>query len=513
MFSATCYIHRRNLLKKRLNKGIALFIGHDESPINFADNCYPFRQDSTFVYFWGHNRPGLTAVMDLDTGDDFLFGQDATLDDLVWSGRSPSLSDMAEAIGLLPSATGSINRLDSFIQKAKKSGRPIHFLPPYRPETCLKLNRWVGFNPDHKRPHPVNARFTALPDTPLNAPYDTPFNIRQTDSHAHTSDSSAPSSSNAGHSPWPSLEMVKAVISQREIKSEDEIKEIEQAVEMSVDMHIAAIQNARPGMLEAEITAQVLHIATKANLRPSFTPIATTRGEILHNHDYSHRLKKGGLFLLDAGCESPMGYAGDLSTTFPIDNRLTTRQKEIYEITLNAHNAALSSLAPGKPFMDIHLCACRHIAEGLKSMGLMKGDVDEAISQGAHALFFPCGTGHMMGLDVHDMEDLGEAYVGYDGIPKNKQFGLKSLRLAKALKPGFVVTIEPGIYFIPALIDQWHGEKRCVDFINYDKVEAYKDFGGIRNEEDVLITDAGYRILGKKKPKTVEEIEALRCQK
>ena len=478
MFNPEIYTHRRSILRDTLKSGIALFIGHDESPINFADNCYPFRQDSSFLYFWGHNKPGLTGVMDLDSGKDVLFGSDATIDDHIWSGERPSLSEMAQEIGLPPWATGSVHELQHYITKIEQGNRPIHFLPPYRSEICLKLGRWFGLKPQH----------ATVPKEQMAQPFAT---------------SQTPGL-------FPSMEMVRAVIAQREIKCEDEIRQIEQAVDMSVDMHIAAIKGARPGMLESEITAQVLHIAIQANLRPSFTPIATTRGEILHNHYYGNRLNEGDLFLLDAGCESPMGYAGDLSSTFPIGNRFTTRQKEIYEITLNAHNAALSSLAPDKPFMDIHLSACRHITEGLKSIGLMKGNVDEAISQGAHALFFPCGTGHMMGLDVHDMENLGEQYVGYDGVSKSTQFGLKSLRLAKALKPGFVVTIEPGIYFIPALIDQWRGEKRCVDFINYDKVETYKDFGGIRNEEDILITDTGYRVLGKKKPKEMEEIEALR---
>lgn len=491
MFTPEIYQNRRSRLKSALNHGIALFIGHGNSPINFADNCYPFRQDSNFLYFWGHGTPGLSAIMDLDSGEDFLFGRDTTMDDLIWSGGGTSLNEMAETIGLSSSAALPLDRIESVVQKAWKMGRPIHFLPPYRPETILRLQRLAGFNPDSPTSGNLN------PDNPDNQ-----NNPNKQNNLKHRSSPCA--------SPSPSQEMIKAVISLREIKNDEEIDEIVKAVDLSVEMHIAAIQAARPGMMESDIAAQVLSIAAKANLRPSFIPIATTRGEILHNHDYSHPLKSGGLFLLDAGCESPMGYAGDLSSTFPIDTRFTERQKEIYQITLDAHNTALASLAPNIPFMEIHLMACRKIVEGLKSIGLMKGDTEEAVSQGAHALFFPCGTGHMMGLDVHDMEDLGEQYVGYDGIPKSTRFGLKSLRLAKPLKPGFVLTIEPGIYFIPALIDQWKSEKRCADFINYAKVETFKDFGGIRNEEDVLITNSGYRILGKEKPKSVEEIEGLR---
>jgi Xaa-Pro aminopeptidase len=306
------------------------------------------------------------------------------------------------------------------------------------------------------------------------------------------------------------VELVQAVVDLRNIKSDDEVKEIEKAVDVSVDMHVAAMKMARPGMKESELAAAVQQVAVAAGGQISFPIIMTINGQTLHNHYHGNTIKSGDMVLCDCGAETALNYSGDLSSTFPVDPTFTARQKEVYEITLRSHDAALKMLAPGVPFRDVHLAACREIVVGLSEMGLMKGNPDEAVAAGAHAMFFPCGTGHMMGMDVHDMEDLGEVYVGYAGEPKSTVFGLKSLRLARPLEPGFVVTIEPGIYFIPELIDMWKAEGKFTQFFNYDKIEAYKNFSGIRNEEDVLITKDGYRVLGKRKPKTIAEVEALR---
>ncbi len=304
------------------------------------------------------------------------------------------------------------------------------------------------------------------------------------------------------------MPFIRAVVEQRSIKSPEEVAEIEKAVDISVEMHLTALRLVRPGMTEARIAAAVHQVALASGGDLSFPIIATVHGEVLHQHAQTATLKSGGMFLLDAGAETARHYAGDLSTTMPVDGRFTERQKEICRIALAAHETAKATLKPGVPHLDVHLAACRMIAEGLKDLGLMKGDLDEAVRRGAHALFFPCGEGHMMGLDVHDMEDLGEVYVGYEGRPKSTQFGLKSLRLARPLRPGFVVTVEPGIYFIPQLIDQWRAENRFPEHIDYDRVETYKGFGGLRNEEDLLIIGDGHRVLGRKKPLTIEEIES-----
>lgn len=458
MFDKSLYVMRRDELKTQVGSGLVLFLGNEESPMNYADNAYRFRQDSTFLYFFGLDDAGLAAVVDLDEGKDTIFGNDLTVEDFVWTGPQPSLREKAAKVGV--ERTETLSRLAELLARARAQGRRIHFLPPYRAENKLKLQEWLGARPDRAR------------------------------SEA-------------------SIELIKAVVDQRSVKSPEEIAEIEKAVDVTVDMHVAGMRMARPGVTEAAIAAAVHRVALASGGDLSFPIIATVHGEVLHQHAHTGVLRSGGLFLLDAGAETARHYAGDLSSTVPVDPKFTERQKEIYRITLAAHEAAKSSLKPGTKHLEAHLAACRKIGEGLKGLGLMKGDTEEAVRRGAHALFFPCGEGHMMGLDVHDMEDLGEVYVGYEGQPKSTQFGLKSLRLARPLQPGFVVTIEPGIYFNPHLIDKWRAEKKFPEFLDYDSIEAYKGFGGIRNEEDAVIIANGHRILGKKKPLTIEEVESV----
>ena len=440
----------------RIDSGIALFMGNDESPMNYADNTYHFRQDSSFLYYFGLNTAGLTGIVDFDEGKDYIFGNDLTVEDFVWMGYQPSLKEQAQKVGI--ENTGSIPDLEKFLKEAVAKGREIHLVPQYRAENKIKLFNWLGIK------------------------------LNETQNAA-------------------SVELIKAVVAQREIKSDEELLEIEKAVNTSVDMHVAAMQMVQPGIMESEIAAKVLEIAVKAGGNISFPIIATIHGETLHNHYHGNQLKDGDMLLLDCGAETALGYAGDLSSTMPVSATFTERQKEIYNIVLASHNASIEMLTPGLPFKNIYYESCRVIVEGLKDLGLMKGNAEEAVQLGAHAMFFPCGLGHQMGLDIHDMENLGEVYVGYDGKPKSTQFGIKSLRLAKPLVPGLVLTIEPGIYLVPSLIDMWRAEKRFADFINYDKLEAYKDFGGIRNEENFVITADGYRLIGKQKPKTIEDVE------
>jgi len=456
MFKAQTYLNRRHNLRMRIDSGIALFMGNDESPMNYADNTYHFRQDSSFLYYFGLNTAGLTGIVDVDEGKDYIFGNDLTVEDFVWMGYQPSLKEQAQKVGI--ENTGSIPDLEKFLKEAVAKGREIHLVPQYRAENKIKLFNWLGIK------------------------------LNETQNAA-------------------SVELIKAVVAQREIKSDEELLEIEKAVNTSVDMHEAAMQMVQPGIMESEITAKVLEIAVKAGGNISFPIIATIHGETLHNHYHGNQLKDGDMLLLDCGAETALGYAGDLSSTMPVAATFSERQKEIYNIVLASHNASIEMLTPGLPFKNIYYESCRVIVEGLKDLDLMKGNAEEAVQLGAHAMFFPCGVGHQMGLDVHDMENLGEVYVGYDGKPKSTQFGIKSLRLAKPLVPGLVLTIEPGIYLVPSLIDMWRAEKRFADFINYDKLEAYKDFGGIRNEENFVITADGYRLIGKQKPKTIEDVE------
>lgn len=459
MFNKQIYINRRRVLKNNISTGILLFIGNDESPMNYADNPYHFRQDSTFLYYFGLNLPGLSALIDIDNDYEIVFGNDLTIDAIVWTGKKPTIKEQAQGAGI--TKTDACTGLFKYLNEAKQKGRTVHFLPPYRAEHQIKLLDWLAIHP--------------------------------TLSHEYVS-----------------VDFIKAVAKQRIYKSDEEVDEIEKAVNISVDMHTAAIKIAKPGMTEAQIAAEVHKVALAEGGNISFPIILTKNGQTLHNHYHGNTINKGDLVLCDAGAETKNGYAGDLSSTFPVSKSFTQKQKDIYEIALAAHNLAIEKLSPEVTFKDIHLQASSIIADGLKQLGILRGNISDIVEKGVHAMFFPCGTGHMLGLDVHDMENLGEVYVGYDGKPKSTQFGMKSLRLARKLEPGFVVTIEPGIYFIPELIDLWQSKQKFTAFINYEKINEYRSFGGIRNEEDVLITQTSAKVLGKPKPKTIDEIESLR---
>ena len=457
MFSKEIYIKRREKLRESVGSGLILLLGNDESPMNYADNGYHFRQDSTFLYFFGLNKPGFAAIIDCDGEENTIYGNDLTVEDFVWMGSQPPIAEQAKLAGV--TKTGDIASLVVLLEEAKTHGRKIHFLPPYRSENKIKLFEWLGIQPNEAK-----ARA--------------------------------------------SVSLILGVVNQRNYKSAEEIAEIRRACDTSVDMHTLAMRMANPGVSEARIAAAVHEVALSAGGQISFPIIATINGQTLHNHHHGNILKDGDLFLLDAGAETAMGYAGDLSSTVPVNGKFTSRQRDIYSICLDSHNTSISMLKPGVHFREVYFESARVIVRGLKDLGLMKGNVDDAIENGAHALFFPCGLGHMMGLDVHDMEDLGEVFVGYAGEPKSTQFGLKSLRLGRKLEPGFVFTIEPGIYFIPELIDSWKATNQNGDYFNFDKVNEFRSFGGLRNEEDFLITDSGCELLGKPKPKSIEDVEA-----
>ena len=457
MFTKETYINRREQLKKTVASGILLFLGNDECGMNYADNTYSFRQDSTFLYFFGLSYAGLSAIIDIDNDKEIIFGDELTIDDIVWMGTQPTLKEKSERVGVL--CTQSSKSIESYLKDALNKGQQIHFLPTYRAEHKLKLMGWLGYMPA--------AQEASVP-------------------------------------------FIRAVVNQRNYKSAEEIVEIEKACNTTADMHIKAMQILCAGMKESQIAGALADVALSAGGNLSFPTIATINGQTLHNHYHGNIVKTGDMLLLDAGAETAMGYAGDMSSTIPVDKKFTSRQKDVYDIQVASHLAAVEALRPGIPFKDVYELSSKVIVEGMKSLGLMKGNADDAVREGAHAMFFQCGLGHMMGLDVHDMENLGEVFVGYDGEPKSTQFGRKSLRLGRKLESGFVLTIEPGVYFIPELMDLWKGEKKFTEFINYDKLETYKDFGGIRNEEDYLITEDGARRLGKKIPLTTDEVEALR---
>lgn len=457
MFSKEVYLNRRNNLKKYFDSGILLFLGNTELPMNYPANTYRFRQDSSFLYFFGLNIPNLAGVIDLDEGTDIVFGNDVDIEDIIWTGPLPSLQENASKAGI--TKTEVFANLSKYIESAIHKGRKIHFLPPYRAENKILLSELIN---------------VATQRVKENA----------------------------------SSQLIKAVILLREIKGIEEIEHIDSIMDIGYEMHVTAMKLAVAGTFEREIAGKIEGIALSHGGTVSFPVILSKRGEILHNHNHENLLAMFDLLLCDAGFESSMGYATDNTRTFPVGGKFTHTQKDIYEIVLAANNKATSLTKPDITYQSVHLEVAKTIAQGLVDVGLMKGNVESIVEAGAHAMFFPHGLGHMMGLDVHDMEDLGENFVGYgEEVKRIKQFGTEYLRLGKKLKPGFVLTNEPGIYFIPALIDKWRGEGLHKDFINYNKVEEYKKFGGIRLEDDLLVTDNGCRLLGNKRiPITPDEL-------
>lgn len=458
MFGKDTYVGRRAELKKKMFDGIALFLGNAESPINYADNTYSFRQDSTFLYYFGICQPNLAAVIDFESGEEVIFGDEADIDDIIWTGALPTVADYASQCGI--EKTFPLVKLRDWVENALKKGCKVHYLPPYQADRMIFLSNL--------------------------------FNV---------------GISEVGNAF--SIDLVKAVIDMRSVKSDEEIVEMEMASNIGYEMHVTAMRMCRMVASEREIHSVVDSIPLKYGGQLSFATILSQNGQTLHNHSHDLPLQQGRLLLLDAGAETAMGYASDFTRTFPVSGKFTQRQKEIYQIVLDANERALQLSRPGVTYQSVHLECCKVIASGLKDLGLMKGDVDEAVASGAHALFLPHGLGHMMGLDVHDMENLGQIYVGYNNETRPiEQFGTSSLRMGRKLQPGFVVTDEPGIYFIPELVAKWKREHINEQFINFDKVEKYLDFGGIRIEDDILVTENGARRLGKTRvPATIEDVE------
>ena len=460
MFETSVYKNRRARLKEKVKSGLVLILGNGEAPANYTDNTYKFRQDSSFLYFFGLNQPGFAGVIDIDSGDEYIFGNDVDMDDIIWMGPQPSVKDMAARVGV--SKTAPFARLADCMKTAISQGRRIHFLPPYRFRNMLLLEELLGIRP-------------ALVKN------------------------------------YASLELIKAVVDLRSVKEPCEIEEITKACNIGYEMHTAAMRNCKPGVKEQYIAGLIEGIAASYGSMVSFPVILSQNGETLHNHDHSQILQEGRMMLTDAGAEEVSHYCSDFTRTVPVGGKFLTRQKEVYNIVLAANNKAIEIAKPGVTYQYVHMEVCKVLAQGLKDLGLMKGDVNEAVAAGAHALFMPHGLGHMMGLDVHDMEDLGQIYVGYDDETRPiDQFGTSSLRMGRRLQEGFVITDEPGCYFIPALIDQWRAQGMHKEFLNYDKIETFKDFGGIRLEDDILIIPGGSRFLGDKRtPITVEEVEEI----
>ena len=461
LFSAQKYIDRRNALKKKISSGIVLLPGNTHTPYNYSSNPYPFRQDSSFLYFFGINAPSLIGVIDVDSGKEYLFAPAHTTDDLIWEGPVRSFNLRAQRVGVLN--TDAPEKCEQLITEAQKQNRKIHFLPPYRSEATLWLMQML--------------------------------NLSKNEVKAAASE-----------------QLIKAVITLRTKKDTDEIAEIENTLNaVTFHVHTNAIRMAQPGIKETDIMAMVENIGLTNKARPAYPVICTINGQYLHNESYNNTLKEGQLLLLDAGIESPMHYATDITRTFPVSKQFTQQQKEIYQLTLDMQQTAFSLMKPGVAYSYVHQKVSETLATGLVSLGLMQGSPQEIVEKGAHALFFPHGLGHLMGLDVHDMENLGESYTGYDEQHiRSELFGTQNLRFGKKLLEGITITVEPGIYFIPALIELWQKEKKFDEHINYMNIAPYLHFGGIRIEDNILITNSGNRILGDPIPKTIKDIEDIK---
>jgi Xaa-Pro aminopeptidase len=459
MFKSEVYTRRREELHKKMKSGIALFISNTEAPMNYPDNTYHFRQDSDFLYFFGLDLPGLTGLMDFDSGIDRIFGNDYDMDDIIWMGPQPTVKELAMKCGIADTAPKA--KLEETIKDALSKKRKIHFLPPYRGETKMTLGSLLKENPCQMKT-------------------------------------------------LASVDLIKAVISMRSIKEKVEVDEIEKAVDIAYEMHVTAMKMCKPGVKEQEIFGTIEGIALAKGGGTSFPVILSINGQTLHNHSHGNLLASGKMMVTDAGAETNLHYASDITRTTPVGGKFNQKQKDIYEIVLKANTEAIKATKPGISNRNLHFMACKIIATEMKNLGLMKGDVDEAVAAGAHALFMPHGLGHMMGLDVHDMEALGENFIGYnDEVKRSTQFGTAFLRFALPYKPGHVFTVEPGCYFIPELIEMWKSEGKFKEFINYSKLDAYMSIGGIRIEDNVLITEKGHKVLGKPIPKTISEVESV----
>ncbi|MBQ1973131.1 MAG: aminopeptidase P family protein [Paraprevotella sp.] len=458
LFNKQTYIERREILKKAVGNGLILLFGNNDTPVNYPNNVYKFRQDSSFLYYFGQHREGLVGIIDVDANKEFLIGNDIDIDDIIWTGPVDSVSDLADQVGVANSAP--MSQLQQFINKAKEVGQTIHFLPPYRHDIMIQMSDLLGI-------HPYKLRESA------------------------------------------SLKLIHAVVDQRAVKSSDEIAEIEKACAIGYEMHTTAMRLCRPGVTEQYIAGVISGIASSHGCIVSFPSILSMHGEIMHGYPSPRPLESGRLILCDCGAETNENYCSDHTRTSPINGKFTSRQRDIYSIVEACHDHAMEIAKPGVKWLDVHMSVATLMTERLKELGLMKGNTEDAVRAGAHALFFPHGLGHMMGMDVHDMEGLGQQYVGFDDeVRPSTQFGTNCLRCGRRLQEGWVMTDEPGIYFIPALIDDWKAKGTNKEFLNFDKIETYKDFGGIRLEDDILITADGCRCLGDKIiPYHIDEVE------
>ena len=459
MFSAKTYTSRRAELRTKIGSGLILLPGNQQAPNNYPNNAYYYRQDSTFLYYFGLNIPSLVGLLDADTGEEMLFGDDFTVEDIIWMGPQPTLHELGAQVGV--AKTYPLAELEKQLRDAVRQGRRVHYLPPYRGETKLHLSELLGIVP--ARLHDCK-----------------------------------------------SVDLMFAVAEMREVKSAEELEELERAFHIGYAMHTLAMKMCRPGVVEREIAGAIEGVTKSMGSGVSFPSIVSQHGETLHNVCADGVLEAGRLLLVDAGGETVGNYCSDHTRTYPVSGRFTPRQREIYEIVLAAHDRVAETVKPGMMYTDIHRTAYLTLAEGLKAAGLVKGSAEDAVAAGAMTLFMPHGLGHGIGMDVHDCEAMGERSFDFSAIAGRAAESATCIHRATwRVRPGTVMSDEPGIYFIPALIDKCRAEGLYAGIVDYEALDAYRDFGGIRIEDDLLVTDSGCRFIGDRKiPITVDELEA-----
>lgn len=472
MFESKVYQRRRSALiqsmRSKGQSGIMIFVGNnDVISQGWNASVYDFRQDSAWIYYFGVDQPSWAGIIDIDSGDVKAYANDVDIDDIVWMGPQISVKEMASWAGVDATAPFSVWFDD--VKKAMAKGRRVHFLPTLRDYNALQLMAATGYT------------FAQV------------------------------KSKGTGDGPHASVEFIQSVIDMRLVKEDCEVEELDKAGEIGYQMHVLARNSIALGAYEDEIAKNMEYFSKANGWGLSFEIILSQHGETLHNRAYHRAIEPGKLLVVDAGIESNTHYTSDHTRTYPTSGVFSTKQKDIYQIVLDCHEFAFSQIKPGISYRDIHKATVRLMLSKLKDLGLVHGDLDEMAAKGIGGLFMPHGLGHNMGIDVHDMEEYGEDLVGYDpDQTRAKQLGLGNLRMARLLRPGHVITDEPGIYFIPALIEKFKKEGLGYDFVNYQALEGYYDFGGIRIEDDVLVTADGARRIGYHRlPATVEDIEAV----
>ena len=463
MFEKEVYTARRKALLERLagEKGVAVFLGNVDAPAQYKDNCYKWRQDSNWLYFFGIDEPRFAATIDLESGEETIYADDFSIDDIIWTGPMPSVKTQAEAVGVCRTAPYSA-------LKEAVRGRKVHFLPTSRYYNAMLMASLLGLDPSEVTS--AGKKGCAKASRPLT----------------------------------------DAVIAMRLVKEDREIAQIDHACDIGYEMHTAARRGIVPGIIEQEIVGRMEGVTLSKGWGVSFATILTQHGEIFHCHSHEGIVEPGRLMVIDAGAENNMHYASDFTRTYPTSGKFSAMQRDIYQTVYECNELAFGMIRPGVAYRDVHLAVAEHILDNLGQLGLVNGNPSELAADGIAGLFMPHGLGHNMGLDVHDMEDLGEDLVGYDADQnRSEQLGLGSLRMARRLMPGNVITDEPGIYFIPDLIRLWKREGTDRGCVNYSKLEPYFSFGGIRLEDDVLVTADGARRLGAKRlPIAPDEVEA-----